>query len=278
MPWIELLGAGNLQFSRTFAGLFPGRRNGARPGALSRCLALLAVSFSLTLEAGGQAAQTPPGSPSGQPAAQTSQLDGHAAPKFVVFLDPAHGGSDLGAQISDQVAEKNLVLSFSARLRSLLGAHGITVVSTRESDTQVPVIRRAEMANHIMPALCVTLHATASGVGVHLFTSSLTQSSAAPQALHFVPWETAQAAYAPESQRLSSEIDSAMTKVEIPVTLGRTALEPLDNFLCPAVAIELAPSTSGNTASLSDALYQGRFVSALAAAIEEWQREWKPQP
>ncbi len=29
-----------------------------------------------------------------------------------------------------------------------------------------------------------------------------------------------------------------MTHAEIPVTLGRTALQPLDSFTCPAVVVE----------------------------------------
>ena len=159
------------------------------------------------------------------------------APRFAVVIDAAHGGTDSGAHLSDHLLEKDLALTLSVRLRSMLGAHGISVVTTRESDSAIPALNRAETANHVGAAACITLHATTSGSGVHLFTSSLTP---VPMT-RFLPWETAQGAYAEQSLRLSSEVDSAMTHAEIPVTLGRTALQPLDSFTCPAVVVEFSP-------------------------------------
>ena len=63
---------------------------------------------------------------------------------------------------------------------------------------------------------------------------------------------------------------------EIPVTLGRTALRPLDSFTCPAVVVEISP-LSGKThvTALSDPAYQDRIVAALAEAVEQWQRDWR---
>ncbi len=110
---------------------------------------------------------------------------------------------------------------------------------------------------------------------MHLFTSSLTQIPMT----RFLPWDTAQGAYAEQSLRLSSEVDSAMTHAEIPVTLGRTALQPLDSFTCPAVVVEFSPlDNSGRVTQLSDPAYQDRIVAAMAAAVEQWQRDWRQQP
>jgi N-acetylmuramoyl-L-alanine amidase len=157
----------------------------------------------------------------------------------------------------------------------MLSAHGISVVTTRESDTAISALNRAETANHVGAAACITLHATTSGSGVHLFTASLTPVSMTK----FLPWETAQGAYAEQSLRLSSEFDSAMTHAEIPVTLGRTALQPLDSFTCPAVVVEISPlSGTAHVTALSDPGYQDRIVAALAAAVEQWQRDWRQQP
>lgn len=195
--------------------------------------------------------------------------------RFVVVLDPAHGGADSGARLSSQLLEKDLVLTLSNRLRATLTAHGIPVVLVRDSDVTLAEVNRAEVADHALAAACITLHATTSGSGVHLFTSSLT---AIPMA-SFLPWDTAQGAYTAQSIRLSSEINSAMTRAEIPVTLGRTALQPLDSFTCPAVAVEFAPLIHSESATpLSDPDYQSRIVAALATAIEQWQKDWRQQP
>jgi N-acetylmuramoyl-L-alanine amidase len=195
--------------------------------------------------------------------------------RFAVVIDAAHGGADGGARLSDHLLEKDLVLTLSVRLRSMLSAHGISVVTTRESDGAITALNRAETANHVGAAACITLHATTSGSGIHLFTASLTPIPVTK----FLPWETAQGAYAEQSLRLSSEVDSAMTHGEIPVTLGRTALQPLDSFTCPAVVVEISPlSGTAHVTALSDPGYQDRIVAALAAALEQWQRDWRQQP
>ncbi len=54
------------------------------------------------------------------------------------MIDAAHGGADSGARLSNHLLEKDLVLALSVRLRSVLSAHGISVVTTRESDGAVP--------------------------------------------------------------------------------------------------------------------------------------------
>jgi len=235
-----------------------------------RCLAMGFILASLL--AGGQTTPPPPPPPA-PPPAQPSVLK--PSPRFAVVIDGAHGGSDNGARLSDHLLEKDLVLTLSVRLRSTLGAHGVYVVTTRESDSAIPALNRAEAANHVGAAACIILHATTSGSGVHLFTSSLTQIPLT----RFLPWDTAQGAYAEQSLRLSSEFDSALTHAEIPVTLGRTALQPLDSFSCPSVAVELAPlNINGKVTALSDPEYQDRIVAALAAAVEQWQRDWRQQP
>jgi N-acetylmuramoyl-L-alanine amidase len=236
-------------------------------------VALLPEPFAACAQ---QAPSSPPPSSSGAAATPASPAAAaHTPPRFVVVLDAAHGGTDSGARLDSQTLEKDLALGLSVRLRSVLSAHGIPVVTTREADITIAAVNRAEVANHANAAACITLHATASGTGVHLFTSSLTQIPLT----RFLPWDTAQGAYAEQSQRLSSEINSAMTSAEIPVTLGRTALQPLDSFTCPAVAVEIAPfEHSGEKTAVSDPAYQNRIVSTLAAAIEEWEKDWRQQP
>lgn len=213
---------------------------------------------------------------------------GSAQPRFTVVIDAAHGGVDQGARISDRVLEKDLVLSLSVRLRSLLAARGINVITTRESDNDLTAQVRAEAVNHVSAAACILLHATGTGNGVHLYTSSLSQTSsggtgsqAGPGGSRFLPWQTAQSAYITQSLRLSSEINSAYTHDSIPIVLGRTSLQPMDSLECPAVAVEVAPlpaSGSKPALGLGDAGYQRRLIDALAGAITEWRNDWRQQP
>ncbi len=145
------------------------------------------------------------------------------ANRFVVVLDAAHGGDDSGAILKDRSgstqSEKAVPLAFSVRLRSLLAARGISVVTTRESDAAVDPARRAEIANHANAAACLSLHASQSGSGIHLFASSLTPTAPA----RLVPWKTAQAAWVTRSLALAGDLNSSLLHAEMTVTLGRTA-------------------------------------------------------
>jgi N-acetylmuramoyl-L-alanine amidase len=197
-------------------------------------------------------------------------------PQFLIVLDAAHGGTDTGAHLAAHLEEKDLVLALSIRLRSMLSARGIPVLTTREGDATLPPTKRAALANAHKAAACLILHASDSGSGIHLFTSSLPP---APPAT-FLPWDQAQAAYLQKSLRWAAEINTAMTHAGVPVTLGRTAMQPLDNMTCPAAAVEIAPLTKDGavTAALTDPDYQSRILAGLAAAVEGWRHDWTAQP
>ena len=149
----------------------------------------------------------------------------------LVVLDPAHGGQDAGATLGDRVLEKDVTLAIAARLRTMLTAAGFTVISTREADSPTPPTydQRAEMANHAHALVCIVLHATASGPGVHLYTSALqppeddaeqSDSFDYPHRFVPVPWEMAQAASVSQSLRLASDLSAALGKANLP-KIGR---------------------------------------------------------
>ena len=235
-------------------------------------------AWLLTLAAWGSAfAQTvPQTAPVTQPVPAPAQPTQVTKPSFVVVIDAAHGGTDSGARLSNGVAEKNVTLGLSVRLRSTLQARGVTVVTTRESDAAVPTLNRAEAANHARAAACLVMHATATGSGVHLYTSALAPAGPARP----MPWQTAQAQFVTQSLKLQSEIDSALAHTQIPVTLGRASVQPMDNLTCPAVAVEIAPLVAGHITAgkdVSDAAYQKSVADALAAAVESWRSDWKQQ-
>jgi N-acetylmuramoyl-L-alanine amidase len=189
----------------------------------------------------------------------------------VVVLDAAHGGDDPGARLSGNQLEKTFTRAFSVRLRSLLAARGFQVVTTRESDATLDSNRRTEIANHANAQACISLHASESGSGVHLYTSSLSPA----QLERFSAWKTAQAAWVTRSLALSGVLNSALQHAGISVTLGRTTLPTLDSMTCPAVAVEIAPERGHDHkgASLNDQDYQTRVATALAAALLEWRSE-----
>ncbi|KAA6461041.1 N-acetylmuramoyl-L-alanine amidase [Acidobacteria bacterium AB60] len=192
--------------------------------------------------------------------------------RFVVVVDAAHGGDDTGGHLNDGQLEKSATLAMSVRLRSLLSARGIQVVTTRESDQSLTPDQRADIANRARAQACISLHAAETGSGTHLFASSLGSSSVAK----FMPWKTAQSSFVTRSLALAGVLNSALTHGGTPVTLGRTALPGIDSMACPAVVVELAPARDADkktTSEPDDLNYQAQIAATLAAAILEWRVE-----
>lgn len=192
--------------------------------------------------------------------------------RFVVVLDAAHGGDDLGGRFKSGQYEKAFTLALSVRLRSLLTARGIQVVTTREADTAVEPNKRAEIANQADAQACLSLHASESGFGVHLIASSLPPA----QPAKFAAWKTAQAAWVTRSLGLAGVLNSALLHAGMNVTLSRYPVSAVDSMTCPALAIEIAPEAGPGkkvTASLDDPEYQARVAATLAAALLEWRTE-----
>jgi N-acetylmuramoyl-L-alanine amidase len=187
-------------------------------------------------------------------------------------IDAAHGGDDTGGHLNDGQLEKSANLAFSVRLRSLLSARGIQVVTMREADQSLNPDQRAEIANHARAQACISLHAAETGSGVHLFISSLAPSIPG----RFIPWKTAQSGWVTRSLGLAGVLNSALTHAGTTVTLGRTALPGIDSMACPTVVLELAPARDADKKTVSepdDANYQAQIAVTLAAAILEWRTE-----
>jgi len=251
----------------------------SRSNLLSAAAALIASMVAGTSLIGAQIPS--PSSPAPAP----------PPPRVVVVLDPAHGGPDSGARLGEQLLEKDVTLAIAARLRASLAAAGFSVVFTREADSLTPLStdQRAEIANRTRAITCIVIHATATGTGVHLYASAL-QAKEAPAAgepspkyrppFEPTPWETAQAEAIPQSLQLLADLSAALKTTGIPVVTGRAPLRPLDNMICPAVAVELAPLIVPGTdpTPVTDPAYQQRLADTLARGLQYWRSQLPPPP
>lgn len=93
------------------------------------------------------------------PVVSRSTLRKHAVK--TIFLDPGHGGNDVGARgrYSD---EKNLTLRLSKKVATLLKAKGFKVVMSRTSDKTVSLDDRVAMSNRYKSDLFISLHFNAA--------------------------------------------------------------------------------------------------------------------
>lgn len=226
-------------------------------------------------------------SPAAPPAAQVPQPPLRPTPlqpaRAVIFLDPAHGSTELGATLGNNIAEKDVTLAFAQLLRPALVSAGFSIITTRDSDlpAPLPTDQRAEAANRAHALACLVIHATASGTGVHLFTSPLAPSpqsndTGADSTTPFnpIPWESAQSGFVDQSRRLSDVLKATLAKTGLPILTGTAPLRPLDNLMCPAIAIEIAPRDASTPST--DPTYQQQIAAALANALQLWRDQNSP--
>ncbi|MEM8501793.1 MAG: N-acetylmuramoyl-L-alanine amidase [Cyanobacteria bacterium P01_D01_bin.1] len=97
---------------------------------------------------------------------QAEQVDPNALPtvpngRFTVVLDPGHGGRDPGAVGIGGLQEKQVVNDVTPQVAALLRSQGVNVVLTRDSDYELDLAPRVQIAERANATIFVSIHANA---------------------------------------------------------------------------------------------------------------------
>ena len=210
------------------------------------------------------AQQAPPPIATVPPAPAESQPKAPAGPHFFVLIDPAHGGSDIGAAITPDLPEKEVVLGLARRLQHELETRGISASLLRNSDIAISLDQRAVTVNVARPAVYIALHAANTGAGVHVFTSLSDGNSSSPR--EFLSWERAQSAYVEASTAIADFVMAELASRNLPNMLLAAPLRPMNNIAAPSIAVEIA-SPSGEVGDIAKPAYQLQVAQAIADGI-----------
>jgi len=82
--------------------------------------------------------------------------------KFLVVIDPGHGGPDPGAIGIGGIRETDVVLEVSKIVKDLLSEKGVKVVLTRKNEVDLDLPPRVSFANNTDADVFVSIHANAS--------------------------------------------------------------------------------------------------------------------
>lgn len=182
--------------------------------------------------------------------------------RFLVLLDPGHGGSDPGSALGPNAPEKSAALAFALKLRDDLSTKGIDVRLTRDSDTDLSPDQRGELSSSLQPSACVSLHiANSASTGIHIFTGL----AAPPENIGFTPWSQVQTQFLHLSNVFGATMQSSLKSSGLSASLATAALPTMERFHCPAVAVEITPATA--TASTTP--------DAVTAGIISWRTRWE---
>ncbi len=204
------------------------------------------------------------GTPAAPNAAQAPAAANIASRRVLAMVDPAHGGNERGAALTETLAEKDVTLGFARLLRHELEIRGFAVALLRDADTSSTLDQRAAASNVAHAGIYISLHATSQGSGARVYTALLPVEGSSNGAFH--AWNAAQAPALSVSRIVSAAIVAGLQKSEFPARASSASIRPLNNVFMPAVAVELAPGADG-VADLTSANYQQRAASAIAEAM-----------
>jgi N-acetylmuramoyl-L-alanine amidase len=172
-------------------------------------------------------------------------------------IDPAHGGTDNGAQGPNGIMEKDVVLRLARQIRLEFERQGFRVVMTRNDDSNPSYEDRAAVANAYRDAMFISVHVASTGkIGTaHAYSYRYSTavpattgnsdalapaSSETPKGL--VVWEEAQRPYVDASRRFADLAQMGLAERFEGSARASTsfAVRELRSVAAPAIAVELS--------------------------------------
>lgn len=213
----------------------------------------------------GQSAPSPPAGP--RSGAQTSQSGLN-----VVVLDPAHGGTDLGARGTGGIQESEIVMEFATEVRKTLEQQGFQVVQTRQGNDNPSFDDRSAIANAQRNAVFITLHIASTGLPgtVRVYVNSDLPPVTGMNG--FIPWDRAQAPFLGLSRKLGDLVQGMLTQrfKGSPDAAQTAAIRQLRTSAAPAIAVEVSSVVVNDRADLD------HMAPGVADAIARGVVAFKP--
>jgi N-acetylmuramoyl-L-alanine amidase len=188
-------------------------------------------------------------------------------------LDPAHGGTDLGARGTEGIRESDVVLEFAAAVRKSLEAQGFQVVMTRDGNENPSFDDRSARANAQRGAVFISLHVGSTGLaGTARVYVTPEIPRLATDTTGLIPWERAQGPFVGLSQKLGDlvQIELAKRFKGSPDKVLVAPVRQLRTTAAPAIAVEISSVSVQERADLE------HMVPGVADAIARGVAAFRP--
>lgn len=171
--------------------------------------------------------------------------------RLVVVIDPGHGGADVGAVGVGNLYEADVVLPIAQQVATLLQQQGIQAVLTRNSNVEIDLEPRVQMAEQAQANLFVSIHANSMGMERPDINGAETYYYASGEAL---------------AQTIQSSIVSSLGMNDRGVKQARFYV--LRRTSMPSVLVETGFVTgSEDGPRLADANFRNQMAVAIARGI-----------
>ncbi len=179
--------------------------------------------------------------------------------RYVVCIDPGHGGYDSGAVGPSKVKEKDVTLSVALKVGNILQSKGVKVVYTRANDSvSWPSVevkdlqKRCDISNGAKANYFVAIHCNSNDVAAANGTETFYDSGS------------------PDGQKLASYVQDELIK-ELGTTnrgIKTAGFYVLKNTYCPAILTELEfISNPTGEKNLNNDAFQNKCAEAIANGI-----------
>jgi len=211
-------------------------------------------------------------SPTATGPVSTSQLTAPRIGLNVVVLDPAHGGTDLGARGTEGIRESEVVLQFAEQVKRALEAQGFQVVATRDGNDNPSFDDRSARANAQRGAVFVTLHIASTGLSGTVRTYVMPDFVPSVDATGLISWDRAQAPFTGLSHKLGDLVQGELAKRfrGSPPTAEVAPVRQLRTTAAPAIAVEVSSVSVESRADLD------RMIPGVAEAIAAGVAAFRP--
>ncbi|HXM16966.1 MAG TPA: N-acetylmuramoyl-L-alanine amidase [Candidatus Eremiobacteraceae bacterium] len=212
-------------------------------------------------------AQNAAASQAAQPAAQAQRQS-----SSIVILDPAHGGTDLGARGASGIRESDLNLYFAAQVKIALEQNGFQVIQTRQGNENPSFDDRSAMANAQRGAVFVSLHVGSTGLPGTARVYVMSDLASATDSNGLIPWDRAQAPFLPLSRRFGDMVQGFLAQrfKGSPLNSQAAAVRQLRTTAAPAIAVEIA------SVAVDDRNVLDRMAPGIADAIARGCSGFRP--
>lgn len=192
-----------------------------------------------------------------------------------IFLDPGHGGRDSGAYYYG-IAEKDLNLQVSRKLRKRLEELGYTVLTSRDSDVDVDfVTERSRMVNKTNADFFISIHFNATGndttLNLGIQTYSYKEEAGYPSKINQY-WHNNPDRIS-ESNRLAADLHSSLLTETGARDAGllQATFAVLRETAKPAVLLELGyMDNSEENQRIRSEQYQDKLVEGIIKGIQKY--------
>jgi N-acetylmuramoyl-L-alanine amidase len=250
-------------------------------GLLGVALACAGLTFSSSTGAtgssksGAQGQQSAPAAPAQAPATTSAPEAAVSAQRpgpNIVVLDPAHGGTDLGARGTGGVRESEIVLEFATQVKTALESHGFQVMQTRQANENPSFDDRSAIANAQRGAVFVTLHIASTGLPGTARVYVMSDLPASDDTTGLIPWDRAQAPFLPLSRKLGDLVQGFLSQrfKGSPGAAQAAAVRQLRTTAAPSIAVEIS------SVSVEDRGELDRMAPGVADAIAQGAAAFRP--